>query len=219
MAIRTTTDSSGKPIILGSYVRDSPYRRLGRVYGVDIIFSETSEGRRSDGGAGWLSEQVVPISNEERRGVWVSVLVDKGGSILVPASRLEVVDPFLLDNDFAAIYFGEGPDPVEVVAEREDLHRVKVLGAELRVWEPDAMQNDRGRMYVLEALGTSLLVREREDGTYVHVENEGVVREPLLVEVNNGGENVYGEEVYRESAPPGSTFETAMDRRILEEGR
>lgn len=66
------------------------------------------------------------------------------------------------------------------------------LGAELRVWEPNVHENDLGRMYVLEALGASAVIREREDGTYVHIEDEGVIRKPLLVEVNNGGEQDYG---------------------------
>jgi hypothetical protein len=64
---------------------------------------------------------------------------------------------------------------------------------ELRVFEPDASQGDQGRMYVLDVLGVSLLIRQRADGTYVHVDGdatsegiEGVTT--LLVEVNNGGE-------------------------------
>lgn len=74
---------------------------------------------------------------------------------------------------------------------------IHVLNAELRVWEPNPAEGDLGRMYVLEALGATLLVRERQDGTYVHVEDEGVIRAPLLVEVNNGGEQVHGEDGIR----------------------
>lgn len=87
------------------------------------------------------------------------------------------------------------PTPVEYEA-TDMLSTVRVHGCELRVWEPDAAQNDRGRMYVLDALGVTLLVREREDGTYVHVDDDGDTHPftgPLLVEVNNGGEHAYGE--------------------------
>lgn len=89
--------------------------------------------------------------------------------------------------------------PAELqVTSSEDLTQLKLLGGELRIWEPgvhgDDNERDLGRMFVLEALGVSLLVRERQDGTYVHVEDEGVIRKPLLVEVDNGGEHPYGKE-------------------------
>lgn len=70
---------------------------------------------------------------------------------------------------------------------------------ELRAWPPDETAGDLGIMYVLEALGVSIIVRDRADGLYVHlctVDAETPRRQPhlpLVVEVNNGGENQYGE--------------------------
>ncbi|MFG2076906.1 DNA-directed RNA polymerase subunit alpha C-terminal domain-containing protein [Nonomuraea maritima] len=70
-------------------------------------------------------------------------------------------------------------------------------GCEVRVFDPDPDQGDVSPMYVMEALGVSMLVYVRKDGsgTYVHVEDEGIPegRGPLLVEVNNSGENTYGD--------------------------
>lgn len=214
MAIATTNDPSGKPIVLGAYVRDNGYGRVGRVTDIDFSFGLTSQARNSsDGGEAWLAGQFIPVSDEQRRGRWISILVHGGGSILVPADRVEVVDPFPFVNDMAALYFGE--DPEVEVTRSSDLTQLRLLGGELRVWEPgvhgDEGERDLGRMYVLEALGVSLLVRERQDGTYVHVENEGVVREPLLVEVNNGGENAYGEDSAPHPSEDGTVHELSTD--------
>lgn len=90
-----------------------------------------------------------------------------------------------------------GPHPAALApttVNREPVTMIDVLGGQVRVWESDTLQNDLGRMYVMDALGVSVLVREREDGTYVHIEDEGVVRKPLLVEVDNGGEHSYGDD-------------------------
>lgn len=73
--------------------------------------------------------------------------------------------------------------------------------ASVQIFPPDAEAGDLGPMYVLDALGVSLLVRQRADGVYVHIDRDaesappaGTDDLPLIVEVNNGGENVYGEE-------------------------
>lgn len=67
----------------------------------------------------------------------------------------------------------------------------------------EAAEGDRSRMYVLDVLGISVLVHQRPDGRmYVHVETTGTTSEPaagsagkaVAVEVNNGGENLYGED-------------------------
>ncbi|WP_433444633.1 hypothetical protein [Nonomuraea sp. CA-141351] len=80
---------------------------------------------------------------------------------------------------------------------------------EVRVFDPDPDQGDVSRMYVMEAHGVSMLVYVRNDGsgTYVHVENEGIPPEhgPLLVEVNNSGENTY-DVPGGEDSPPAATF-------------
>jgi hypothetical protein len=63
---------------------------------------------------------------------------------------------------------------------------------QLRVYEPDPAAGDLGRMYVLDVLGISLLIRQRADGVYVHADSDATsaaVSSTLLVEVNNSGES------------------------------
>lgn len=69
---------------------------------------------------------------------------------------------------------------------------------DVRVFPPDPTAGDLGPMFVLDALGVSALVRQREDGMYVHIDRDaateapaGTEGQPLIVEVNNGGENTY----------------------------
>jgi hypothetical protein len=62
---------------------------------------------------------------------------------------------------------------------------------ELRVFAPDTSQGDLGPMYVLDVLGITVLLRQRADGVYVHLDGDATsdaVSSTLLVEVNNGGE-------------------------------
>jgi hypothetical protein len=62
---------------------------------------------------------------------------------------------------------------------------------ELRVFAPDPAEGDLGRMWVLDVLGVLVLIRQRADGLYVHVDADATsqpVSTVLLVEVNNGGE-------------------------------
>jgi hypothetical protein len=65
---------------------------------------------------------------------------------------------------------------------------------ELRIFEPDRAEGDRGRMWVLDVHGVALRIRQRADGLYVHVDDsDGASRPPagvtdLLVEVRNAGE-------------------------------
>jgi hypothetical protein len=58
--------------------------------------------------------------------------------------------------------------------------------------DPGGMPSD---MYVLDALGVSVLVRRRSASTYVHIDTidtaTGQPLSPVLVEVNNGGESEY----------------------------
>ena len=64
----------------------------------------------------------------------------------------------------------------------------------VRVFPPDAEEGDVGPMFVFEALGVSIIVRERqaEDGAIPFLHIESMTGKPLDVEVNNGGENRYG---------------------------
>lgn len=89
-------------IVLGSYVNVPQYGYLGRVKDKYHWFGETPEDEE------WLDMQRPPIVEDEVHGPWVSILVDGGGSVLFPLSRVEPTEPFELRNPFASFYFGEG---------------------------------------------------------------------------------------------------------------
>lgn len=74
---------------------------------------------------------------------------------------------------------------------------VKRPDIEVREWPPNTDEGDLGVMYVIDVLGVQITVRDRTDGLYVHVDVTDADRErldpelPLIVEVNNSGENEY----------------------------
>jgi hypothetical protein len=67
-------------------------------------------------------------------------------------------------------------------------------GAEARLFAPDPEEGDPGPMYVLDALGVAVRVRQRPDGdVFVHVDDSDQTQAPagattLLVEVRTAGE-------------------------------
>lgn len=68
---------------------------------------------------------------------------------------------------------------------------------DLRQFPPNADADDLGVMYVLDVLGVTLLVRERDGDVYVHVDtaDSTSVRpggKPVTYEINNSGENPLG---------------------------
>lgn len=70
---------------------------------------------------------------------------------------------------------------------------------EVIVWEPDVDEGDLGRMYVLDVLGISVLVRERDGDVYVHVETTDALSDrpgdkPVAYEINNDGDHLLGGE-------------------------
>jgi hypothetical protein len=79
-----------------------------------------------------------------------------------------------------------------------DMAAVALPEGELRVFQPEPEAGDLGPMYVLDVLGVSLLIRQRADGMYVHIDGDAISDPPtgsveggtttLLVDVNNGGE-------------------------------
>jgi hypothetical protein len=58
------------------------------------------------------------------------------------------------------------------------------------------VHGDRSDHFWLAALGVEVMVRRRDDGVYVSVENDGIDpgHGPLLVEVEHGGAIAYGED-------------------------
>jgi hypothetical protein len=79
------------------------------------------------------------------------------------------------------------------------MQTITIPGGEVRIYPAQPGTDDRSDMYVLDVLGHTLLIRQRPDGTFVHVDTDGYAPNaalpvaPLIVEVNNGGENVYGD--------------------------
>lgn len=72
--------------------------------------------------------------------------------------------------------------------------RTRVRNAEVLFYPRQPGTDDASDMYVLDALGVRILVRHRKrDGgrmdTYVNIEARG----GCVVEVNEGGENEYGQ--------------------------
>src|SRR5262249_20370319 len=78
------------------------------------------------------------------------------------------------------------------LADPDDEDRQAVLAAlNLRTYSADPKYGDRSAHVVLEVLGVTIGVRHRADETYVHLDTENLPDEfrPLVVEVDNGGEN------------------------------
>jgi len=87
---------------LGSYVKTAPHGYEGRVTAKHDNFSRTNEDED------WLAMQNIPITEEQKNGIWYSILCRGGGSILVPENNVEIVEPFELNNDYwEKYYFGE----------------------------------------------------------------------------------------------------------------
>jgi hypothetical protein len=65
----------------------------------------------------------------------------------------------------------------------------------LRTYPADRGQGDRSAHVVLEVLGVTIGVRHRATETFVHLGTEELADQfrPLVVEVDSGGENTYGE--------------------------
>jgi hypothetical protein len=75
-----------------------------------------------------------------------------------------------------------------------DIHRLPG-GAEVRIFAAEPAENDPGAMYVLDVFGVCLQIRQRDDGMYVHVDTDKMPADqrPLIVEVDNAGEQAYGD--------------------------
>ena len=76
-----------------------------------------------------------------------------------------------------------------------DEDRQAVLAAlNLRTYPAEPQYGDRSPHVVLEVLGVTIGVRHRANETFVHLDTDELPEQlgPLVVEVDNGGENVYG---------------------------
>jgi hypothetical protein len=70
---------------------------------------------------------------------------------------------------------------------------LRFFGAEIQWFPPDEGM-PHSPMFVMDALGLSILARQREDASYIHIDTMETAEAPLLplaVEVDNGGEATY----------------------------
>lgn len=83
---------------LGDWVRCDRHGYIGRVTAIHHQCPESPA---------WIAGQDIPVTAEQRDGVWVSVLVDHGGSVVMPIDTVEplAVHPPLLNNRWADFYF------------------------------------------------------------------------------------------------------------------
>ena len=86
--------------VLGDWVVTDNYGYVGRVYAVHHDCPE---------GPAWIAAQDIPVTEEQLRGLWVSILVHGGGAVVQPISTVRVLDeseaPAALRNLYADMYF------------------------------------------------------------------------------------------------------------------
>ena len=86
--------------VLGDWVVSMNYGYEGRVTEVHHWCPESEA---------WIAGQSVPVTDEQRKGRWVSVLVHGGGAVVQPISTVRVLGegehPDALRNDYADMYF------------------------------------------------------------------------------------------------------------------
>lgn len=64
----------------------------------------------------------------------------------------------------------------------------------LRTYPAEPGTDDRGEQVVITVYGVDLSIRRRDDGLFVHIDSDEMPDDlrPLIAEVDNGGENIYG---------------------------
>lgn len=103
---------------LGEYV-ETTYGQHGRVtqvhhsVGVGMGLGNTKRDFHH-----WLHAN--NITDFERRESWLSVLVNGGGSVCLPASRCKIVPPFVLINNYAGEYFRDAVNETDTMIDRSD---------------------------------------------------------------------------------------------------
>jgi hypothetical protein len=163
--------------------------------------------------AATLTREVVPDATGLRldgeytadglRLTLIGVLCDDQPAPPLPAGRLDQLAEDLFDSllwiaeheDPKLLFGSHNHDlPAATLATTAAVAAMPLADGELRIFEPDPAEGDLGRMYVLDVHGVALLVRERPDGLYVHLDGDATsqaVTSALLVEVNNRGTKRY----------------------------
>lgn len=89
-------------IQFGSYVKSSRHGHIGRVTGVS--FKDPVRDKQ------WMDIQSIPLTESQRRGIWVDFLVHEGGAVSVPIDAVAVIDKFDFKNRSSKKYFGKLED-------------------------------------------------------------------------------------------------------------
>ena len=93
----------------GDFVVSDRHGHKGRVTSFDFRHGESEE---------WLDIQEPPLTEEERKGLWVHILCDGSGSVVVPAESCHKVEPFPYTNPCAGETFEYKPDPIQEMKEK-----------------------------------------------------------------------------------------------------
>lgn len=81
----------------GDYVRSKRYGQVGRVHKFRTLGPED---------AMWVKVQNPPLTEKEKEERFVGVLIHKSGSILIPESACEPIDPIVdFEHPYADKYF------------------------------------------------------------------------------------------------------------------
>lgn len=100
---------------LGEYA-ETTYGQRGRVCDVHHTLGEVTGIGSGNMRTEWLDAN--SITEAEQRESWLGMLVDGGGSVVLPASRFTRIEPFDFSNDYAAEYFRDALVGDEVVIDR-----------------------------------------------------------------------------------------------------
>ena len=84
---------------LGDYVKTKKNSHLGRICRTDSLYRNT--GVRDD----WSEMQRIPITDEELKHPWYSILCKDGGAVYVSENDLIKVDSFILNHPNESEYF------------------------------------------------------------------------------------------------------------------
>ena len=78
----------------GDYVKTSRHGHKGRVLSVQGMPNTAAN-------VAWWDLQEIPVTEEERSGLWVSILCYDGGSVSTPLSCVSKIKPLCFDSQFS----------------------------------------------------------------------------------------------------------------------
>lgn len=87
----STTTPPVDNFAFGDYVQTSRHNFKGRI--LEFVTLCDNKIVRD-----WLKEQSLPVTDQQRDGVWVRILVHNGGSVLAPADSVSKIEAFDFKN-------------------------------------------------------------------------------------------------------------------------